>query len=153
MDPEVFQNGVKAQGREEGYRPSATVSGRGIMRRSVGDSDREVRRGNDPHLAGSVCLVSFLKKWRIYLLEDNKEQEGPQSIQSGFCFDIKSDYFERWDFIWMWWNAFGVSSAEEWHDPFHILKEWLGFLVKHQLQWLNVEVGGCSVSGGRQEGG
>ena len=101
MDPEVFQNGVKAQGREEGYRPSATVFGRGIMRRSVGDSDREVRRGNDLQLAGSVCLVSFLKKWRIYLLEDTKEQEGPQSIQSGFCLDIKSDYFERRDFIWM----------------------------------------------------
>ena len=48
-----------------------------------------------------VCLVSFIRNWRIYLLEDNEEQEGPQSVQSGFCLDIKSDYFEGWDFIWM----------------------------------------------------
>lgn len=25
--------------------------------------------------------------------------------------------------------------------------------MKYQLQWLNVEVGGCSISGGGQEGG
>ena len=54
MDTEVFQNDAKAQGRQESYKPGATVFGRGIMRWSVGDSDREVRTGNDPHTTSIV---------------------------------------------------------------------------------------------------
>lgn len=45
MDTEVLQNDAKAQGRQESHKPGATVFGRGTMRWSIGDSDREVRRG------------------------------------------------------------------------------------------------------------
>lgn len=85
MDPEVFQNDAKAQGREEGYRPSATVLGRGIMKQSVGDSDREVRRGNEPHLASSVCLVSFLKSGGFISWKTIKNKKGLNPFSQGFA--------------------------------------------------------------------